>query len=142
MKLGAVNHIAICVSNLTRSMSFYRPILTFLSYENSESFPGVEIWESQSTGTAVNLWQAKGEHIESKHYDYAPGLHHLAFHAAERKEVDEFYQLLSAISAEIVDEPAEYDYAPGYYAVFFRDPDAIRIELAHIPALSNAPGAD
>ncbi|MEL6384975.1 MAG: VOC family protein [Cyanobacteria bacterium J06626_18] len=141
MKLGAINHIAICVSDLARSMSFYQPILRFLGYENSESFPGVEIWESHSTGTAINLWQAKEEHIESRHYDYAPGLHHLAFHATARKEVDDFYRLLSEIGAEIVNEPAEYDYAPGYYAVFFRDPDAIRIELAYIPTLSNAPVA-
>lgn len=42
----------------------------------------------------------------------------------------------------ITNKPAAYDYAPGYYAVFFRDPDAIRIELAHIPTPSNAPVAD
>lgn len=27
--------------------------------------------------------------------------------------------------------PAESDYTPGYYAVFFADPDAIKLELLH-----------
>jgi len=31
------------------------------------------------------------------------------------------------------DEPAEYDYTPGYYAVFFADPDGIKLELVHEP---------
>jgi glyoxylase I family protein len=29
--------------------------------------------------------------------------------------------------------PAEYDYTPGYYAVFFYDPDGIKLELLHRP---------
>ena len=27
----------------------------------------------------------------------------------------------------------EYDYTPGYYAVFFYDPDGIKLELLHRP---------
>ncbi len=142
MKLGAVNHIAICVSDLARSISFYQPVLQFLGYENTESFADLKIWESHSIGTAINLWQAKQEHIGSSHYDYAPGLHHLAFHATNRKQVDDFYHLLGEIGAEIVDAPAEYNYAPGYYAVFCRDPDGIRIELTYIPALSSSDETD
>ena len=29
--------------------------------------------------------------------------------------------------------PAEYPYSPGYYAVFFYDPDGIKIEVMHRP---------
>ena len=29
--------------------------------------------------------------------------------------------------------PGDYDYIPGYYAVFFADPDGIKLEYAHIP---------
>lgn len=136
MTLGAINHVALCVSDLRRAMEFYRPLLEFLGYENTQSIPGVEIWESHATGTAVNLWQASQAGGSVKHDDYEPGLHHLAFNAAERGQVDELYRLLTEIGAEIVSPPAEYDYAPGYYAVFFRDADRLRIELAHVPGLS------
>lgn len=29
--------------------------------------------------------------------------------------------------------PREYDYTPGYYAVFFYDPDGIKLEIVHRP---------
>lgn len=133
--LGAINHVAVTVSDLGKSKEFYTPILSFLGYKNTEDFPDVSILESSSTGIAINLWQASSELITHQHHDYSPGLHHLAFNADTREEVDSFYQLLLGIKANIVNTPAEYDYAPGYYAVFFTDLDEIRIELAHIPGL-------
>jgi len=34
----------------------------------------------------------------------------------------------------ILDAPAEYpEYAPGYYAVFFADPDGLKLEFVHTP---------
>ena len=29
--------------------------------------------------------------------------------------------------------PREYDYIPGYFAVFFYDPDGIKLEIVHVP---------
>lgn len=29
--------------------------------------------------------------------------------------------------------PEQYGYAPGYYAVFFYDPDGIKLEVVYIP---------
>ena len=29
--------------------------------------------------------------------------------------------------------PTDYRYAPGYYAVFFYDPDGIKLEIRHRP---------
>ena len=29
--------------------------------------------------------------------------------------------------------PQEYSYIPGYYAVFFYDPDGIKLEIVHVP---------
>ena len=34
-----------------------------------------------------------------------------------------------ACGAEIESGPKEYDYMAGYYAVFFYDPDGIKLEL-------------
>jgi hypothetical protein len=31
-------------------------------------------------------------------------------------------------------EPQEYTYSPGYYAVFFYDPDGLKLEIVHTPA--------
>ena len=34
---------------------------------------------------------------------------------------------------EIESGPREYDYTPGYYAVFLHDPDGIKLEIVHRP---------
>ena len=64
---------------------------------------------------------------------FLPGLHHLAFDADSREQVDGLYTVLKAVGARVLDPPAEYDYCPGYYAVFFADPDGIKLELCHTP---------
>ena len=70
-------------------------------------------------------------------YDrYAVGLHHLAWEAASRAAVDERASWLRGAGAEIESGPEEYAYLPGYYAVFFYDPDGMKLEIVHIPGLA------
>ena len=61
------------------------------------------------------------------------GLHHLAFEADSRAAVDERARWLRERGVEIESGPQEYDYLPGYYAVFFYDPDGIKLEILHAP---------
>ena len=77
MALDAINHVALTVTNLKKSKEFYAPILQFLGYKNTGDISGVSLWESPSTGSAINLWQAKPEFMQHSHSDYAPGLHHI-----------------------------------------------------------------
>jgi catechol 2,3-dioxygenase-like lactoylglutathione lyase family enzyme len=61
-----------------------------------------------------------------------PGaLHHLAFRAETRADVDRLHLNLKAIGATIVSPPREYpEYTPsGYYALYFKDPDGIKYEI-------------
>ena len=68
---------------------------------------------------------------------YAPGMHHMAFHAESPADVDRIHRALLEAGATVLDPPADYTgrrgYTPGYYAAFYADPDGIRIEVAHIP---------
>jgi len=58
----------------------------------------------------------------------------VAFRADGRDEVDALARDLVALGARVLDPPREYpEYVPGYYAVFFADPDGIKLELVHIP---------
>jgi catechol 2,3-dioxygenase-like lactoylglutathione lyase family enzyme len=64
---------------------------------------------------------------------------HFAFAAADRADVDRFYQdvlapLAKAGLAEIEDPPVDCpEYAVGYYATFFFDPDGIKYEVVFTP---------
>jgi glyoxylase I family protein len=50
--------------------------------------------------------------------------------------VNERAEWLHVQGAEIESGPEEYWYQPGYYAVFFYDPDGVKLEIVHIPGLA------
>lgn len=55
-------------------------------------------------------------------------------HAENREQVDALARDLPAFGGKVLDTPREYlEYVAGYYAVFFADPDGIKLELVHIP---------
>jgi len=60
-----------------------------------------------------------------------PGsLHHLAFQAESRNEVDEIHEQLKKIGANIVNEPSLHpEYGDNYYAVYFKDTEGIKYEI-------------
>jgi glyoxylase I family protein len=63
-------------------------------------------------------------------YDrYSIGVHHVAFRARTRRRVNERARWLRERGVEIESGPREYDYTPGYYAVFFYDPDGMKLEI-------------
>ncbi len=60
-----------------------------------------------------------------------PGaLHHLAFKAESRQEVDRAYHELVKIGANIVSAPQIHpEYSENYYAVYFKDMENIKYEI-------------
>ena len=137
MRSSGVHHVDIVVSSIERSLPFYRDLLAPLGFHRIsevEGERGESIWYLGGPGTAIGLRQAQSE---SPAYDrYSVGLHHLALEAYSRAVVDERAEWLRAQGAEIESGPEEYHYIPGYYAVFFYDPDGIKLEIVHVPALA------
>ena len=134
MRSRGVHHVDLVVSSIERSLPFYRDLLAPLGFHRIrevEGERGESIWYLGGPGTGIGLRQAQSE---SPAYDrYSVGLHHLAFEAFSRAVVDERADWLRAQGAEIESGPEEYHYIPGYYAVFFYDPDGIKLEIVHIP---------
>jgi glyoxylase I family protein len=126
---GAIHHVDITVRELGRSTSFYDRVLPLMGFRRrADVFEG-PIWAGASL--EVGLQAARGS---AAHDRYSPGLHHLAFTAPSRSAVDAFHERLLELRAAVLDAPAEYpEYAPGYYAVFFADPDGIKLEYVHTP---------
>ncbi|OKH16736.1 bleomycin resistance protein [Fischerella major NIES-592] len=131
MKLGAINHVALTVSDIEPSEAFYNTLLGFMGYEQAENTPQLILWASPNG--VITISPSHSESPNQKHDRYSPGLHHLAFSADNREQVDKLYQLLVEHGVEILDPPAEYDYMAGYYALYFLDPDGIKLECAYIP---------
>lgn len=140
MLRGTINHVSITVSDLPRAVKFLRPILEFLGYvpEGKGDGVGVPVVVSvhPENGIAFNVWQAKPELRDRPVEPYAPGLHHVAFNAASKEQVEALHALVVSLGGEILDPPREYPYAVGgYYAFYFRGPDRIKFECTYMPEL-------
>ena len=56
---------------------------------------------------------------------------HIAFVAADRATVRQFFDAAVGAGAEVLHEPREWpEYHPGYYGAFVRDPDGNNVEAA------------
>ncbi len=128
---GAIHHIDITVADLDRSLDFYDRVLTLMGFRRIDDVPEGPIWAGAHAEVGL---QATRPGSSPEHDRYAPGLHHLAFTAPTRRAVDSFYQKLTELGFVVLDPPADYpDYAPGYYAVFFADPDGVKLEYVYTP---------
>jgi glyoxylase I family protein len=138
VRSAGVHHVDIVVSSIERSLPFYRELLGPIGFTRVGEVRGERgetIWYIGGPGSSVGLRESQSE---SGPVDrYAVGLHHLALLADSRETVDERARWLRERGAEIESEPREYDYMPGYYAVFFYDPDGLKLEIVHIPERSS-----
>lgn len=132
--MAGLDHISLTVSDVTRALPFYKIMLEFLGLRLAHAGEAIAIFRDPVGGPGFNLWQAKPELAERKHQIYAPGYHHLAFAADTRAQVDELHALLKQSGFTVLDPPCAYEhYGPGYYAVYFADPDGMKFELAYAP---------
>jgi glyoxylase I family protein len=124
---------------MERSLPFYRALLAQLGPTSEGSIVGergeVVVYISLPGG-ALGLREAGSTAAVDR---YAPGLHHLAFDAASREVVDTVAAWLREEGADIEGGPGERDYTPGYYAVFFFDPDGLKLEVVHQPPRPSTP---
>jgi glyoxylase I family protein len=130
--MNVVHHLDLNVSDLARSAPFYDRVLGHMGFTLvTDAASGEEgfDWIAPREAGHFSIGVVRARNPDKAHDRYAPGLHHLALLAQSREDVDRLYGLLLKIDAEILDPPAEYpQYGLGYYAVFFLDPDGLKLE--------------
>jgi len=128
---GLMHHLDLTVQDLGRSAPFYEAVLTFLGYRRvRDDATGID-WDLELAQGLCSIG-IKPARTERAHDRYSSGLHHFAWNAESRADVDRLYAALLGIGATILDPPAEYPhYGAGYYAVFFADPDGLKFEFVH-----------
>ena len=132
---GAFHHIDLNVSDLAASKRVYGPVLEFLGYRPVREAEGYE-WDlvDEGRGSSLGLRQCDPALRDHIHRRYAPGLHHLSWRADSREDVDRLHALLLEHGIKVLDPPAHYpQYSGDYYAVFFEDPDGMKLEFVHAP---------
>jgi catechol 2,3-dioxygenase-like lactoylglutathione lyase family enzyme len=129
-----LHHLDLNVSDLAASAAFYGPLLSRWGYARAENGRGWEVW--RGAGAYLTLVQAPQPHVASGYHRRRVGLNHLAFAAPSREAVNELLAWLSARGASILyGGPMEMGTAEApNYALFFEDPDRVKLEFVYRPA--------
>lgn len=125
---GMLHHIELNVSNLEKSTAFWGELLEELGYEPFQS------WESGRSfklgDTYLVFVQTEEKFLESSYHRKEVGLNHLAFYADSREHVDEITNQLKEKDVSILySDRHPHAGGPNHYAVFFEDPDRIKVEI-------------
>jgi catechol 2,3-dioxygenase-like lactoylglutathione lyase family enzyme len=123
-----LHHIEINVSNLEKTKMFWGWIMPKLGYEIFQQWKSGISWKQGST--YIVFVQTKDQHLPSSFHRSQTGLNHLAFHANSKQQVDDMTLELMKKGVEILYQDC-HPYAGGqnHYAVFFEDPDRIKVEI-------------
>jgi len=128
-----IEHIDLTVNDLKKSAEFYDRVLGALGFRRlDEDDAGEHDIRWGKAHLTIAIRAATRENAGAIYDRYRVGLHHLAFKVRSREQVDAFHQFLRGEGLPVLDAPAEYpQYGKGYYAVFFADPDGIKLEVVH-----------
>jgi catechol 2,3-dioxygenase-like lactoylglutathione lyase family enzyme len=135
-----IDHIQITVKDMAVAVPFYDKLMPLLGFTRRTSAViephEMHVVEYSHARLAFAITSPRKAFAGDTIHRRKPGaLHHLAFRAGSRAEVEEMHLELQRIGATIVSAPREYpEYVPpGYYALFFKDPDGIKYEIVHAP---------
>jgi catechol 2,3-dioxygenase-like lactoylglutathione lyase family enzyme len=136
--INGIAHIQLTVSDMQRSVPFYRALLHSLEMVTLIDRPEYFYCVGGRTGLAIApaATEFQGQAFDQRRL----GLHHLCFRARSRADVDAIHQIALGLGAKIVRAPREDDWAPGYYSLLFEDPDGIRIEANFVPGKGHLEG--
>jgi glyoxylase I family protein len=123
-----LDHLRLTVRDVAEAYRLYDPVLRCLDFEEVERDDDGVAWGRDEAGRTQWLILTPASRA-GEHDAAAPGLHHVAFSAADRAVVDRAHEVAVEVGAEILDTPQEFDYEPGYYATFFRDPNGFKLEV-------------
>ena len=126
-RVTGIDHLVIRVKEFERSQAFYDTVLGFLGFKRKYTMGKTAGWSNGRTLFWIGEADAEGK--RHPHRIGNIGFHLYAFELSSRRDVDNLYALLQKHDVKVVDPPADYpEYGEGYYAVFFLDPDGLKLE--------------
>jgi catechol 2,3-dioxygenase-like lactoylglutathione lyase family enzyme len=128
MTRGLIHHIELNVSDLKSSIDFWGWFLEELGYEPFQSWEKGQSWKIGDT--YIVFVQTEERFMDIPYHRCRVGLNHLAFHASSRQQVDEMTGKLESKGVKILYKDT-HPFAGGetHYAVYFEDPDRMKVEL-------------
>ena len=124
-RVVGIDHLVLSVGDFERSKEFYGKLLEFLRFKLKYDYADMAGWSNGKT----LFWIAAADELVRKHKFRKCDIcfHHYAFDLSSRNDVDALGAFLKDNDMNVVDPPGEY-YGRNYYAVYFTDPDGMKLE--------------
>jgi catechol 2,3-dioxygenase-like lactoylglutathione lyase family enzyme len=119
-----IDHLVLSVGDFARSKEFYGKLLRFLGFKLKYDYADMAGWSNGRTLFWIAAADAEGRKRKYRKGDI--GFHHYAFELSSRRDVDELGAFLEKNEMTVIDPPGEY--YDNYYAVYFVDPDGMKLE--------------
>lgn len=129
-----VYHIQINVSEKKKSFPFYKELLALLGYKIL--FEKGPVLGMGNKTTDIWLIQTSVKFKSNKYHRKNTGLNHISFGVESKDDVDQITKDFIKLKniRPLYNSPKEFpEYEAGYYAVFFEDPDKIKLEITYKP---------
>ncbi len=124
--VAVLAHVSIQCADPAASRAFYEAVLQALAASALLTFGDHVGFGNEGAGPV--FWIVPVNTPGGPHDDV-----HIAFRARSCAEVDAFVEVARSRGAEVLHEPKEWWYRPGYYGGFVRDPDGNNVEAVHLP---------
>ena len=134
-----IDHIQITVKDLKIAEIFYDRLMPILGFDLDKKSKGTvaahdfDVVEYVHPLLIFGINSPREQFKKDIIHRRKPGaLHHLAFKAESRAEIDLLYPIIKEAGANIVDPPKYYpQHGENYYALFFKDLEGIKYEIVH-----------
>lgn len=129
MKNTSAYHLTLSVSNSKKSKLFYDVLFQRLGWEKVYD-------DAEAAGYSdgnFTLWiLPTKDKKNAKHHFGEVGFHHFSVRVQKKADVDTIYSWCLDRKVRVVNAPKKYpEYSAKYYAVFFVDPDGMKIEVTY-----------
>lgn len=132
----ATGHIGLNVSELDRSLTFYRDVLGFEQLAAGADAGRRWAFLGIDGALTLTLWQQSGGEFPVDR----PGLHHLSFQVPSLEQVRRVEAALTARAVTFLyDGVVAHGEGAGSGGIFFTDPDGIRLEVYAPAGAESAP---
>jgi glyoxylase I family protein len=125
-----IDHIYIAVADMQRSEAYYDRLMEILGFRKN-TFTNEGDHHIQYYNRHFGFVLRPARSIACKHDALSPGLHHFCFRVADSAALDVIARQLAEAGMDFSSPQLYPEYAPDYYAIFFTDPDGIRLEITN-----------
>ena len=130
---GFLEHIILNISNPKISFPFYKDLFNYFGYRLITEEENDHIAFRKKGTTDFWIVATDDKYILNGFHRKNVGVNHFAFHVDSKEEVDKFYNEFLKVKNinTLYNSPKSFpEYTSDYYAVFFEDPDRIKLEVA------------